>query len=1139
MGEACWEAAQDSSNIKHPAGWRDPPHHVSGGTCSARLALSVSRMSSALLTRPFLTPSRIRSTILSAVLGPKSALWGGVGERLLGDDGHPRRAKAGEDPPHSGLVLEWVYGSIVSTAEKARDGAKRALGMQAPTASDANQVLLRALDEHLSWETRARQCRELLNEMLKSRLEAGELTRQGYDLRPQPTRTATALAWRPPPWLPPHVANASLLALAGLVYTLVSRGSNVRPPLPLRARAVVFYCWLLLNAVWFVAGIRERDFSKKPRWLKQSLLPSAAQHFSEPTHRALRLSYGIGMAACQPLLANLFLVLLPVDRTLFLLSCLGAGHEDGVLAHALCGSAVWAWATLHALLTQAPMLAAGLWSVIALPPMDGTDTKGLKNFMGLLAWLLLCGLGASSLAPIRRRLFNAFQFLHIYLFGAVLLLGCLHDGKVFWYGMLGMLLYGADLVQRWALRRRATVPRVSAWEWHPYSVAAHDDSSFALVVKAGGDWERRLRRLVAVEAAAAGGGCSAQLEVVYEGLYGTPDLQAAAGAADRVLLFAGGAGITPIASVLQSLLLRQQQQQQGCQQQQQQSQQQPRVANGSCVVQNGGCPWTYGAPLYGSAPATAQPAHPPEHCSGTQEGQAQGARLERDGEAAAPRSQGAMLGACQRARVRLSDAQAMLPLLNAAAASGCGVDLYCTRPHEPQACVHLAGAACWAVAAAAAAVGAAGRAIGGALVLTYHCPVVAASLLEAAGAGGGGDVVALARAAFLLPARQAAVAGGTHHGWLGGLLAGGGGGSGSCPTALAPDAGGGGRGEGKAVEVRVCRVRGWPGAPELCVKCDPIKQLPPEQQAWPCCSARVCFFGAHLAPLLGWLLGAAAGAWLACLAWRLVWRLRQRRQAAAVAQGVGMGKAGGRWGLLSPRRAGGGWLTDLRTGGGSGGQEAVPLLAGQGAPPLGGYGGAVEEAAVAAAAAASAAEEGGVAERPGIESMFAALEGAGAGAASPCGSPSCAFGAGCCGRADAGGAGGLHISPGRPDIDGAMRAAAKDAAGSAGGGLRGGVVYGVVVCGPESLQAAVRESADAGGAGGLRVRPGRPDIDGAVRAAAKDAAGSAGGGLHGGVVYGVVVCGPETLQAAVRESYGRHLERAFPGSWLRGFSFTT
>lgn len=40
----------------------------------------------------------------------------------------PRKVKPQEDPHRLGLVLEWVYGTIVSTAEKARDGAKRALG---------------------------------------------------------------------------------------------------------------------------------------------------------------------------------------------------------------------------------------------------------------------------------------------------------------------------------------------------------------------------------------------------------------------------------------------------------------------------------------------------------------------------------------------------------------------------------------------------------------------------------------------------------------------------------------------------------------------------------------------------------------------------------------------------------------------------------------------------------------------------------------------------------------------------------------------------------------------------------------------------------------------------------------------------
>ena len=64
-------------------------------------------------------------------------------ERLLGEDGHPRKVKPGEDPMSNGLVLEWVYGSIVSTAEKARDGAKRGIGNYMPMASDAYAMLLR------------------------------------------------------------------------------------------------------------------------------------------------------------------------------------------------------------------------------------------------------------------------------------------------------------------------------------------------------------------------------------------------------------------------------------------------------------------------------------------------------------------------------------------------------------------------------------------------------------------------------------------------------------------------------------------------------------------------------------------------------------------------------------------------------------------------------------------------------------------------------------------------------------------------------------------------------------------------------------------------------------------------------------
>ncbi|KAL3153768.1 hypothetical protein ABBQ32_013356 [Trebouxia sp. C0010 RCD-2024] len=107
-------------------------------------------------------------------------------ERLLGEDGHPRKVHEGEDPHRMGLVLEWVYGTIVSTAEKARDGAKRALGMQPPTVDQAHEQLIGALQDMQSWEARAKTAKELLNDMLKSRREAAELATK-FDIRPNPT----------------------------------------------------------------------------------------------------------------------------------------------------------------------------------------------------------------------------------------------------------------------------------------------------------------------------------------------------------------------------------------------------------------------------------------------------------------------------------------------------------------------------------------------------------------------------------------------------------------------------------------------------------------------------------------------------------------------------------------------------------------------------------------------------------------------------------------------------------------------------------------------------------------------------------------------------------------------------------------
>lgn len=107
---------------------------------------------------------------------------GHLRSRVLGEDTQPRRAKEGEDPTSAGLILEWVYGTIVSTAEKGRDAAHRSLGTKPPSAEDAVEALVHALEEQSMWDMHARSSRDLLAQMLESRKEAAALSEK-FDIR--------------------------------------------------------------------------------------------------------------------------------------------------------------------------------------------------------------------------------------------------------------------------------------------------------------------------------------------------------------------------------------------------------------------------------------------------------------------------------------------------------------------------------------------------------------------------------------------------------------------------------------------------------------------------------------------------------------------------------------------------------------------------------------------------------------------------------------------------------------------------------------------------------------------------------------------------------------------------------------------
>lgn len=79
-------------------------------------------------------------------------------------------------------MLEWVYGCVVSTAEKARDAAQRALG-EVPCAEEAYACLQSALTQQKAWATLGRDVTAVVEDLEDARQElAAACTAHGVSL---------------------------------------------------------------------------------------------------------------------------------------------------------------------------------------------------------------------------------------------------------------------------------------------------------------------------------------------------------------------------------------------------------------------------------------------------------------------------------------------------------------------------------------------------------------------------------------------------------------------------------------------------------------------------------------------------------------------------------------------------------------------------------------------------------------------------------------------------------------------------------------------------------------------------------------------------------------------------------------------
>ena len=95
------------------------------------------------------------------------------------------------------------------------------------------------------------------------------------------------------------------------------------------------------------------------------------------------------------------------------------------------------------------------------------------------------------------------------------------------------------------------IPRVSAFGWHPFTISSNpeDRSHIGLHIRALGNWTRRLHRLFTKLPRE-----KREMPVLLQGPYGSPSARIFA--SHHAVLIGAGIGVTPFASILQSIVAR-------------------------------------------------------------------------------------------------------------------------------------------------------------------------------------------------------------------------------------------------------------------------------------------------------------------------------------------------------------------------------------------------------------------------------------------------------------------------------------------------------------------------------------------------------------------------------------------------------
>ena len=290
----------------------------------------------------------------------------------------------------------------------------------------------------------------------------------------------------------------------------------------------------------------------------------------------LMLAHGAG--ACLNLVGAL--VLVPVMRHILhwaRLTALGRflPLDDALLIHRALGVGLFVLGVIHSIAHFANYsLHAGIWASIT-----GTSA-GRSGFLLLLVSGLMWGF---SLRRIRKNgRFELFYYTH-FAYIAWFILALSHGPRFYKFALLPLLAFGFE----WLLRQRRRVhvsrmlaltglssgvtrlevecppgfqqrpgdyaflriPRLARFEWHPFTISSAPGAErLCFHIRTEGDWTKALRQMADDRDALE------EVVVNIDGPFGTPS-RSIFGSRHAVLVGAG-IGVTPFASVLESMVAR-------------------------------------------------------------------------------------------------------------------------------------------------------------------------------------------------------------------------------------------------------------------------------------------------------------------------------------------------------------------------------------------------------------------------------------------------------------------------------------------------------------------------------------------------------------------------------------------------------